>query len=140
MSSELAHRISLLKGNRSSADIVKGADVSRETFRKIERGESVKLSTVLKIAEFLDADKTQRNEIVVAWFKLEAGDEAKHIRFTFENSALSDKSDEAAQIASLVSQLDTMDRKQIIMALTRPEVRRVLPSLNSLHDSLKRRA
>ncbi len=140
MSSELSHKISILKADRTSAEIVKNADVSRETFRKIERGESVKLSTIKKIADYLKASDEQWRQLVIAWIKLEIGPEdSRHIHLSHETTAINDKLADSEQILQLASQLDSSDRKQIILAMTRPEVRRSIPAINALYDTVKRK-
>lgn len=140
MSSELSNKIGILKGSRTSAEIVKNADVSRETFRKIERGESVKLSTIKKIADYLEASPEQWSQLVIAWIKLEIGPEdARHIQLSHESNVINDKAADSEQILQLAKQLDTSDRRQIILAMTRPEVRRSLPAINALYDTVKRK-
>ena len=57
--SELSAILSLLKGNRTTQEIVNGADLSRETFRKLERGQGVKLSTLRDIASYLKLTRPQ---------------------------------------------------------------------------------
>lgn len=138
VSTELSNRIKLLKGDRTTADIVKGANVSRETFRKIERGDTVKLSTLMDIADFLDADDQQRTGLVIAWVKIEIGPHAKQVQLSTSNAALHDGSDEAKEIQSIVAELSAFDRKQVMLVMTRPEVRRVLPALNALYDHLRK--
>jgi transcriptional regulator with XRE-family HTH domain len=140
MSSELSHQISLLKGHHTSAEIVKGADVSKETFRKIERGEPVKLSTLRKIANFLKATDAQWGKLVEAWIKLGVGpEEARHLRFHYHSQELRDDASDSEQIAQLAKQLNPTERKQIILAITRPEVRRSLAAINSLYDNVRQK-
>lgn len=139
MSSELAYTIGKLKGDRTSTEIVKRAGVSRETFRKIELGESVKLSTIKKIADFLGASQDQWWQLVISWIKLEIGAEAsRHIHISHSATPTSHKDADCEQILEMVRQLDAHDRKQITLAMARPAVIRTLPALNALYATVKR--
>jgi transcriptional regulator with XRE-family HTH domain len=133
----LSRQITLLKGNRTTAEIIRGADVSRETYRKLERGMSVKLDTLMNIADYLDVTEDQRTNLVNAWVELEIGKHARHI--SIRPSAVSNTAElkDAQEIQSILKQLSPYDRQQLILAMVRPEVRRAIPALNKLHDNLK---
>ena len=138
--SELANLIKLLRGNKTAADIVRNADVSRETFRKIEAGEVVKLSTIKKISDYLGADQGQWHDLIIAWCRMQIPKEdVRHIQFIHGGGAMNDSTSDSEQILKLALQLDTQDRKQIIKTMTRPEVMRSLPSINNLWETVKRR-
>lgn len=131
---ELSRLIALLRGTIPIVKILKGADVSRETFRKIQHGLPVKLGTLMDIADFLKTTEAQRTELVIAWIKLEIGRHAQRISI----QPRTQKQDEPDEIATLLKQLTAADREQMLLAMVRPEVRRAIAALNKLHDNLKR--
>jgi transcriptional regulator with XRE-family HTH domain len=77
--SELSNKIKLLRGDRSAEDIAKEVGVSRESFYRIERGGSVKLSTLKQIATALRVPESDWLELLVAWLKSEAGPDARKL-------------------------------------------------------------
>lgn len=127
-----------MKGRRTTAEIIKGADVSRETFRKIERGQLVKVPTLKKICDYLGADKQQWSEILAAAMKLKIGNDARHLNISYGKTPNKQDQSDRDQVVNLVEQLDEFDRQQIIMAMMRPQVRSCLPSINKLYDQLKK--
>ena len=140
MSNELSTLIATYKGNHTSAELIAGAKISRETFRKIERGQSVKLKTLNAIAVFLDLDHSAWIKLVIAWMRIEAGDDAKWIELTARQTAnLKEEGPDGieTEITKLVTQLSASDRRQIVLTIARPEVRRTLPAINALYDTLR---
>lgn len=93
------------KGNRTSAEVIAGAKISREIFRKIERGQSVKLKTLRAISNFLGLNQADWLTLVIAWVRLETGDDSRWIEISSRiNSPPKDEPE--------ISRLLTRDRMQ----------------------------
>lgn len=139
--SELSNKLAALKGKHTTAEIVEKLGISRETFRRIERGDSVKLSTLKEIANVLGVKDEDWIELIIAWIKLEIGQDAQKMWIEPKEqkaSKLHDAQESAqAKAMMLFNQLNSEDRHQIILAMERPEIRRSLPALNKLYDSLR---
>ena len=140
--SDLSAKIAVLKGKRKTSHVVQGADVSRATFRKIELGQSIKLSTLREIARALGVtdESPEWLELVVAWIKTEVGLDAHRLwiepRDT-QPSALRDvPASDTAKAMMLFTELNSADRIEITKAMQRPEVRACLPAINSVWDKL----
>ncbi|NOS68329.1 MAG: helix-turn-helix domain-containing protein [Verrucomicrobia bacterium] len=114
----LAHKILLLKGERTSAALCAGAEISRETFSKIQRGDStIKLSTLKLIADFLGATKEQWLELVIAWVKEQIGDEAKYLRIEPLNAPMDNVTEDAKKLNELLASFSELERHEIIICL-----------------------
>ncbi len=96
--------------------------------------------TLKSIAAAIDVKADQWRQLLEAWVKLELGPEFKHVQFARERNGDTALTADSRQILNLINNLDESTRKQVIMAITRPEVLRTLPSINNLHDTLKRKA
>jgi transcriptional regulator with XRE-family HTH domain len=136
--SELSNKIKLLRGDRSAEDIAKEVGVSRESFSRIERGGSVKLSTLKQIATALRVPESDWLELLVAWLKSEAGPDARKLWLEPREttpSVLRDKGDnEAGRAMMLFNSLNPAERQEIMKAMERPEVRRCLPAINRVWE------
>lgn len=107
----------MLKGKRTSAEVVEGAKISRETFGKIQRGDTVKLTTLKSIAVFLGASRQQWLELVIAWIKEEIGDEAKYLQIHPLSAPRVEGSEDASKINELLASFSESDRHQIVICL-----------------------
>jgi transcriptional regulator with XRE-family HTH domain len=140
--SKLADLINPLKGDRTTADIVEGAGVSRETLRRIDLGQCVKLSTLHDIARFLGADETRWAQMVVAWMELEIelelGPEMRRrLKFGYEpEQPRNEDDDEIREGTALLRQLSKSDRGQFLQVMRRAEALPVIAALNATCDSL----
>lgn len=134
--SELSHLIKAFQGNYTNAQVLAGAGVSRETYRKLQCGTSVKLSTLRDISRFLKLDESKWRQLVIAWIRLEIGPDAKHIHIEPSPHPIRERDDQSREICTLAAQLSLQDQKHVLKAITRPEVLRVLPSLNHLHEQI----
>jgi len=135
---DLSVLIRRLKGRRSTAEVVRGAGVSRETFRKIERGQTVKLDTLKAIADSLNVSNEAWRQLVIGWIKAEIGQHACGISF-----ALTSEAHEASPRylspaeSGLLQQLEHLNQDEKIeanKALQRKEVIAFLPAINELID------
>lgn len=139
--SELSSKLAALKGKRTTKEIIGLAEISRETFRKVERGEAgVKLSTLKAIADALGVSQDQWTDLVAAWLKVEAGEEAH--RLSIKPKHPSDvgqtESSQVAHAAILFQQLNAAERQEILKAMERKEVRNCLPSINRVWERLSK--
>lgn len=138
--SELSAKLATLKRARKTKEIIAAAGVSRQTFRKIELGESVKLSTLKEIALALGvtSDSPEWLELVVAWIKTEVGHDSRKLWIEARDSNVLRESGESdtARAMMLFSELTAADRVEIIKAMQRPEVRACLPAINSVWEKL----
>jgi len=131
--SELSSKLAVLKGSKRTTE------VSYETFRKIERGQSVKLKTLRRIADALNVTDAEWLDMVVAWLKTEAGRDAQKlsIRPREGHSALHDAAvDKLARATDLFQQLNSQDAEEIIKAMQRPEVRACLVAINQVWEKM----
>ena len=136
--SELSVLLSLFKGHRTTQEIVDGAALSRETFRKLQRGQGVKLSTLRDIATYLKLTRSQWLALVVAWIKLEVGEaEAKYLQIIVNETAGVPR--EVRQLQELALQLPPAELQQVILAISRPEVRLACIGLNRVYEELGKR-
>jgi len=137
--SELSSKLAVLKGSKRTTEILSAAKVSYETFRKIERGQSVKLKTLRRIADALNVTDAEWLDMVVAWLKTEAGRDAQKlsIRPREGHSALHDAAvDKLARATDLFQQLNSQDAEEIIKAMQRPEVRACLVAINQVWEKM----
>lgn len=138
--SELSAKISEFKGQRQTSEIIESAGISRQTFRKIELGDSVKLSTLRAISNAIGATDEQWLELLVAWLKNEAGTEARKI--WIESRA--DKAKESHQPSGTArammafEQLNAGEREQILLAMQRKEVIACLPAINRVWEKFNK--
>lgn len=136
--SELSARLAALKNHVQTAEIIKLAGVSRETFRKIERGDSVKLKTLHQIAKALKADEEQWIELVIAWLKTEAGPAAAKIWIQSKTpSTLKDaRESQSTQALMLFETLNAADRAEVIKTMQRKEVITCIAAINRVIDRI----
>lgn len=138
--SELSNKIRLLRGDISAEEAGRRVGLSRESFYRMERGGSVKLATLRQLAQGLAVSESDWLDLLVAWLRQEAGQDAgKLIIDTQAMSPLKDASEsQSARALALFNQLNAEDRHQVLLLLQRPELRRSLPALNKLYDTLKK--
>jgi hypothetical protein len=137
--SELSAKIEELRGRMSISDFIRKASVSRETYRKIQIGKPVKLSTIQQVSKAFNLNKAHWHDIMVAWLKTEIGpDEAQHLWIERKaGSKLQEgKPDESARVMMLFSGLTHNERQEIIKAMERKEVRNCLPAINRSWEQL----
>lgn len=133
--SELSARIADLKGTRPTSEIISAAKVSRQTFRKIELGESVKLSTLRQIADAIGANEQQWAELLAAWLSAEAGGESRLLWIHPRGEAFSESKDSpAARALMLFEQLNAADRQHVLKTMQRKEVLACLPAINRVWE------
>jgi transcriptional regulator with XRE-family HTH domain len=135
--SELSAKLALLKGDRKTSEIIKDAGIARETFRKIERGDSVKLSTLRDISTAMDLTPTEWTDLIIAWLKTEAGPESRNliIETRGQPPSLHDQPDSQVSAAmALFQNLNAAEREDITKAMERKEVRACLPSINRVWE------
>lgn len=137
--SDLSVKLVNLKGRRKTTEILSHSGISRETFRKIERGASVKLSTLKEIATSLGADEHDWLELLVAWLKHEAGTDALKLWIETKEPSIVREAEEnqLSRAMMLFEQLNHADRMEITKAMERPEVRSCLPAINRVWEKLK---
>lgn len=112
--------------------------VSRETLRKIESGETIKISTLKQIATGLGASRPDVIELVCTWLRCHAGDEIEAIDITprTKPSALQAAGQSATdRLTRAAAALTTREQEILLAAINRPEVLRSIAHLNSLWDA-----
>lgn len=142
--SELSAKLAGLKSGRKTTEVLEFVKVSRQTFRRIERGESVKLSTLKAIATAFKVTDTEWLDLLVAWLKTEAGYDARKLWIEPKDSSVSALRDiDAGQVARatmLFSELTHADRIEITKAMQRSEVRACLPAINRVWEKFAKTA
>jgi DNA-binding Xre family transcriptional regulator len=138
--SELSAKLAALKGEQTTSEIIQKAGLSRETFRKMERGEGVKLTTLRQIFEALDCEESEWVDLLIAWIQTEIGPESARIWIhSREPSALKEgKPDIAAQAMAVFQKLNAVDRDQVLKTMQRREVLNCLPAINQVWEKTDR--
>jgi hypothetical protein len=132
--SELSTKVKKLRGDKSPVEAAEMCDLSRESFYRIERGGSVKLETLRSIAKGFKLSEPDWLDLLASWLRHEAGpDEVKlWIESKQGESQLNDsESDEIGKAMILFKGLNHIDRKEVLKAMDRKEVRDCLPSINN---------
>lgn len=136
--SELSAKITALKGSRKTSDLLAGTEISRGSFRALELGKSVKLSTLREIAALLGADEAQWIDLLVAWLKHEAGGDEEKLWIEPKAASTSVlhgvEESQVARAMMLFKNLNAADRMEITKAMKRAEVRACLPAINSVWE------
>lgn len=139
----LAEHIKSLRGNRNYVQFAKDTGSNRQTLKDIEDGKSVLIETVKQIADACGVDSGQWLSILIAWIRLQIGDEefAKlDIRPAISGSPDSKESQPAPNdfgrvLEFLFRQLHSHEQVEIFKAITRPAVRECLPAINSIFEN-----
>jgi transcriptional regulator with XRE-family HTH domain len=136
--SQLSGRLAALKGSQKTSDIIAKANVSRETFRKIERGEAVKLSTLRQIAKALHVSEEEWLDLLIAWIQTEVGKDSHYLWIETKESGHSRlhdaTADQTAKAMMLFQELNHTDRLEIIKAMQRPEVMACIRGINGVWE------
>lgn len=134
--SELSARLSQIKGQRQTKEIIESAGISRETFRRIERGETVKRETLREISNALGATREQWLDLLAAWLMIEAGQDAPSIWIEPKASGeLKDATRNQTALATMLfQQLNAEERQQVMKAMQRKEVLSCLPAINQVWE------
>ena len=130
--SELSVKMASLKSTTTTSDVIRATGVARETFRRIERGETVKLNTLKHICESLKCSEAQWVEIMAAWVVAELGPDAHKLKIEVAGKHSSPKKNE---LSTLIEHLPHEHRVQITKAIQRPSVIKAIISLNAIYDS-----
>lgn len=138
--SELANKIKLLRGDLSAEDAAKKCGISRESFYRIERGGTVKLDTLRQMAAGFEMKGADWIGLLVAWLRNETGPDERFVYIepkSRNRSELTDRENSQIELAmTLFKALPPADRKEIIHAMERPEVRACLPAINQTWEKL----
>ncbi|HEU5123927.1 MAG TPA: hypothetical protein VFW05_07675 [Verrucomicrobiae bacterium] len=135
--SELSAKLSDFKGQRKTSDIIAAAGISRETFRKIERGQPTRLDTLRQISQAMKLSEDQWMELMIAWIKSQLGDQSSklEIRPLSESSVLKNRArNPVDDVMMLFTNLNAAERIDIIKAMQRKEVRACLPGINRIWE------
>jgi transcriptional regulator with XRE-family HTH domain len=138
--SELGNRIRSLREDLSQPDFASKVGLSLRTICKLEAGEPASLRTIQQIARSSRLSEAERLELVVAWLKMELGEDFRKLSVEIKDrpvGAVKDEIQLAGKIQVLISDLSRKHQEQIYLALQRPEILRCLRTLNELYDSLK---
>ena len=136
---DLSVIIRKLRGGLSQAEMAEKCGVSSRTITNLENGESVKLDTLRVIRKACHASDSLWLEMLSAWTKTELGPDASlmWIEPISSDKKLNDHQNDAKRIEVLIHDLNAEERRQLLLLLQRPEIRRVLPALNKLYDKLQ---
>lgn len=120
-------------------------DVSRETIRKLETGETVKLPTLIQVARGLGATPSDVTELICTWSQCLIQECAPELSDHIQIHATSTPSPlrrdtDAERLKSKVSKLTKKEVSTLLDAVDRPEVLRSIVHLNSLYESATERA
>lgn len=136
--SELSNKIKSIRGSMSAEDAGVKCGLSRESFYRIERGGTVRIDTLRDIAKGFGLEEDQWLELLVAWLKMQAGNDSYKLFIESKSPGeLQDRDNQVSLAMSLFINLTPDDRQEIINAMKRPEVRACLPAINSVWEKLK---
>jgi len=138
---KLGNMLKTLRGSRTLDDCVAGTGIARETLRKAESGQPVKIDTLHTLArQGLHATDAQWKELLSAWLNHYARPWSHLVTIgTVGKTAPVAKAIHGLlhQIQSAAAELPTTDQCAILKALRHPEVVRSIRHLNTLFDSKK---
>jgi transcriptional regulator with XRE-family HTH domain len=138
--SELGNRIRSLREDLSQPAFARKVGLSLRTICKLEAGEPASLRTIERIARSSRLSEGERLNLIVAWLKLELGEDFQKLSVEIKDHksvSLKDEHQLAAKIQVLISDIPRKQQEQVCLALQRPEVLGCLATLNALYDSLK---
>lgn len=128
----LSDLITSLRGPRSLPKLAKACGLSMRTVAGLSRGESVRLNTLRQIASKCHCSDSQWKELLLAWIRLEIGEE------DFQNldiQAATTNSD-TKKLINQFSRLNTDDQASVLKTLERRELLNCLADLNKVYDNL----
>jgi hypothetical protein len=140
----LSEHIKSLRGKRNYVEFATVTHVNRQTLKDIEDGKSVLIETVKRIADACGVDAAQWLSILIAWIRLQVGDQefAKlDIRPALSGSLHVDhpfpagKDDFGQMVQYLFRQLRSPEQVEIFKALTRPAIREGLATINRVFEA-----
>ncbi|MGN6644106.1 MAG: helix-turn-helix domain-containing protein [Verrucomicrobiota bacterium] len=136
---DLSVIIRKLRGELSQVEMAAKCGVSPRTITNLENGESVKLDTLRAIRMAYRATDSEWLRMLAAWAKAEIGPDAAYMWIEpIENEKkVKDNNTDAKKIQRKIHELNAEERRQLLLLLQRPEIRRVLPALNKLYDKLQ---
>lgn len=111
--------------------------VAKQTINKVENGhvkpgDSIKLSTVLKIAAAYKLNREKRLELITAWLQITLGDEFFNFEIHPLQANLKDSSDLKTQIHVALLDLSKPELKAILLAATNKDIRTALLAITSV--------
>lgn len=140
--SELGHKVKLLREERklTGKAAASKTGISRESILRIESGDNVKLDTLRQIATGYKVSKSQWNELLICWLKLELGPDSKNLIIETREDGPSTLHDSTASLTAeammLFTDLTTRDREQIVLTMKRKRVMACLPHINDAYGKL----
>jgi transcriptional regulator with XRE-family HTH domain len=136
--SELGNRIKDLRGDISQSAFAEKTGLSLRTISKIEAGEPVRLDTIQQIARSLRLSKTERQQLLISWVRLELGAEVQYLVIEPKGNAdiLQDAMSLPAKIQALVTEVPSNLQEELLRSLHHPEILRCLKPLNDLVDQI----
>jgi|GEM_PF-1359214 len=123
----LAEKIINMRGAKTQPEFAKQTNLSLRTICKLERGDSVKLSTLQQIRDRLLLDRSQWIELLTAWIQSEVGSDDFSL-------VLKRSSTESPEFVLLFNSLSQENQKNIKKALQRPEVLACLGPINKVWE------
>ncbi|MGN6556335.1 MAG: helix-turn-helix domain-containing protein [Verrucomicrobiota bacterium] len=137
---DLSVVIRKLRGDLSQAQMAEKCGVSPRTITNLENGASVKLDTLHVIRKACQIKDPEWLELLAAWAKAEIGMDSARlwIEPITGDKKMNDQPKDVSKLEMLIHDLNAEERRQLLLLLQRPEIRRVLPALNRLYDTLLR--
>lgn len=129
----LSDQIGALRGSSTFSEFSKKTKVNRQTLTELERGESVKLSTLKLIAENCGISQMEWIYLLIGWIRAEIGDENFSL-LTVSPAMLPWASGHTptpkALFTRIFAALSDNEQRQILATMLRKPVRSCLPALN----------
>lgn len=139
--SHLSEKISRLQGDLTQEQMAKRCGVSRNVFSYLAKGQSVKLSTLRKIANAFQLSRSAWLDLLIAWIRAEIGEEdfrdliVRRADALHEGGMLHDaeqKQEEA--LLKHFALLSEAEQQEILKTMQRQEVLNCLPPINLVWD------
>jgi transcriptional regulator with XRE-family HTH domain len=135
--SELGNRIRELRGKKSQRDLAEEAKVNVRTIQRIEDGEEVTLATLRTVVKHLKVSEPVYAELLVAWLKQEAGNDAQLVTIECKPSAGKKGDRIEDQLYERVKKLPTKYQTEVLAAMESKELLDAITHLNLLYTRLK---
>jgi DNA-binding Xre family transcriptional regulator len=135
---ELAQWVAILTEGWRLERLKEATGLSRETLRKIKHGRSVKLGTLQKLRSCTKPSPEVWQNTICAWARLELGEEVGWVCIRPQpNPDSQSRPANSGELQALAARLSLEDTHQLVLTMTRPELRQVLPALNAIYESMR---
>ncbi len=139
--SHLSEKINRLQGDLTQEQMARRCGVSRNVFSYLAKGQTVKLSTLRKIANAFELTRAAWLDLLIAWIRAEIGEEdfkdliVRRSETANEDGMLHDAEQKQEEILlKHFSLLSEAEQAEVVKTMQRQEVLNCLPPINQVWD------